>query len=357
MAANDNRRRVRVLVIDDSAAALDMLVAVLSGAPDIEVVGTGKNGADAVALTTRLRPDVITMDVRMPGVDGLEATRRIMRTMPTPIVIVTGSLMYGDADLTIEALLAGALTVLRKPGLADPAAYDQLVQTVRTMASVPVIHHWSQAKPVTQKPRGQRSDIARQPGDIKIIGIASSTGGPSVVASILQQLPDNFALPILIVQHITNGFGASLAEWLSHQVNLHVSLAGHGEPIRSGQILIAPDDYHLQVTARGTVELSHEAPYHGLRPSANYLFRSLARAYGRRAAGVVLTGIGDDGSDGLEDLHLAGGLTVAQDEASCVVFGMPRAALVRQLIDYTLPPDEITALLIQLAYIPTEGVS
>ncbi len=347
--SSHNGRPVRVLIVDDSPTMREMLQVVLQGAPDIEVVGAGKNGADAVLLTTRLRPDVITMDVRMPGVDGLEATRRIMRTVPTPIVIVTGSLMRDDANLGMEALRAGALTVLRKPGLVDPESYEQLIQTVRTMAGVPVIHHWGHTRALPPHTPTLRIETPRRPGEITIVGIASSTGGPSVLAGILQQLPEDFGLPVLIVQHITNGFGASLAEWLGRQTHLPVTVAGHGDAVRPGQVLIAPDDYHMQVSARGIVELSHEEKYHGLRPSADYLFRSLARAYGRRALGIMLTGIGDDGCDGLEDLHLAGGLTVAQTEATCAVFGMPRAALARQIIDHALPPNEIATLLTRLA--------
>ena len=346
---NRNGRQVRVLIIDDSPTMREMLHSILQSAPDIEVVGTGKNGADAVTLTTRLRPDVVTMDVQMRGVDGLEATRRIMRTVPTPIVIVTGSLMHGDADLTIEALRAGALTVLRKPGLVDPKSYEQLIETVRAMAGVPVIHHWGHGRPLPQRTPALRIETPRKPGEIAVVGIASSTGGPSVLAGILQQLPREYPLPILIIQHITNGFGSSLAEWLSRQTDMPVAVASHGDALRPGQILLAPDDYHMQISERRIVELTHAESYHGLRPSANYLFRSLARAYGRRAMGVILTGIGDDGCDGLEELHLAGGLTVAQNEATCVVFGMPRAALARDIVDHALPPDEIATLLMRLA--------
>ena len=357
VATNAKGQRVRVLIIDDSSMMREMLQTVLQSSPDVEVVGTGKNGADAVTLATRLRPDVITMDVQMPGVDGLEATRRIMRTIPTPIIIVTGSLMHSDADLTMEALRAGALTVLRKPGLADPQSYEELINTVRSMAGVPVLHHWGHGRPLPARTHALRINTPRRPGEIQVVGIASSTGGPSVLAGILQQLPRDFPLPVLIVQHITTGFGASLAEWLSRQTYLPVAVASHGDALRPGQILLAPDDYHMQVTARGMVELSHEESYHALRPSANYLFRSLARAYGRRALGIILTGIGDDGCDGLEELHLAGGLTVAQNEATCVVFGMPRAAMARQIVDHALPPDEIATLLMRLAPVLPDKVS
>ena len=178
-----------------------------------------------------------------------------------------------------------------------------------------------------------------------MIGVAASTGGPAALAAVLGALPAAFPTPILVVQHVTRGFTAGLAEWLAGQTPLRVALAGHGDTPPPGTVLIAPDDYHLQVNARGVVELCKEPPYRGLRPSANYLFRALAHAYGPRAVGVMLTGMGDDGVEGLAALHQAGGLTLAQDEQSCVVYGMPREARARHAVDRVLPLDQIAAAL------------
>jgi two-component system chemotaxis response regulator CheB len=334
-----------------------LLVAVLEAAPGVQVVGTGMNGEDALRLVSRLRPDVVTMDVRMPRMDGLEATRRIMREMPTRIVIVSASMMHADMDLAFEALKAGALTVVRKPGLQDPETCGKIVQAVRLMAGVPVIHHWgrTERRVSVACAEGRASgspahelpfDIRNSKPDIRIVGIASSTGGPAALAALLGELPASFPLPILVVQHVTPGFTVGLAEWLGIQTRLSVSVAGHGETPRAGTVLIAPDDYHMQVDRRGVVELVKESPYKGLRPSANYLFSSLARAFGSKAMGIILTGMGDDGVNGLEALHRSGGLTLAQDESSSVVYGMPREAVARSAVDRVLPLNQMALALV-----------
>ena len=350
-------RAVRVVVVDDSPTVREMLTTLLQSAPDIDVVGTGANGEDAVRLAQRLRPDVITLDIRMPRLDGLEATRRIMHERPTPIVIISGSLMRGDVDLSLEALRSGALTVLKKPGLNDPETCENVVNTVRLMAQVPVVRRWrSPAEPLTGGPAKTDRREARPPRpvikrDIRVVGIASSTGGPAALAAILRELPAQYPLPILIVQHVTIGFTAGLAEWLAQQTPLRVTIAGHGEALQPGTVMIAPDDYHLQINAHDIIELSRQAAYRGLRPSANFLFHSLARAYGRQAAGFILTGMGDDGVDGLEALHQAGGLTIGQDEETCVVYGMPCEAARRQALDYVLPLEHMAVALYQVAHL------
>jgi two-component system chemotaxis response regulator CheB len=345
------RDPIRIVVIDDSPTVRDMLSVILEYAQGMQVVGTGANGEEALRLVNRLKPDVVTMDVRMPKMGGLEATRRIMRDMPTRIVIVADSMMHSDMDLTFEALKAGALTVVRKPGLQDPETCDKVVQTVRLMADVPVIHHWGRTEhrassvgcraPVA----ADRSNFWPPSPDVRIVGIASSTGGPAALATVLGALPGDFPLPLLVVQHVTPGFAVGLAEWLNTQTSLSVSLAGHGETPKPGTVLIAPDDYHMRVNLHGVVELVREPPYKGLRPSANYLFSSLAQAFGSKAIGIILTGMGDDGVDGLETLHLTGGLTIAQDEPSCIVYGMPREAAARNAVDQVLPLDQIALTL------------
>ncbi len=352
---------IRVLVVEDSPTARDFLVALINRSSDLSVVGTASDGEEAVRRAARLRPDVIAMDIHMPRLDGLEATRRIMREAPTRIVLVTAGPARADTDLTFESLKAGALTVVHKPGAADPNGCEQLLQTLRLMADVPVVTRWrtertrarQPAAPAPAEPCLDQSLAAKDCLDRKIIGIAASTGGPSALVAVLKPLPARFPLPILVVQHITKGFGASLAEWLAHQVQIRVKTAVHQAALEPGVVWLAPDDYHLTVNNRGMMVLTQEEPYKGLRPSANFLFHSLAKQYGRQAVGIILTGMGDDGVEGLSNLHQSGGLILAQNEASCVVYGMPREAVMRNAVHYVFTPDQIASALLQLT--TTEG--
>ncbi len=358
------KKMIRVVVVDDSPTARELLVAILHELGNILVVGTGSNGEDAIRLVKRYHPDLVTMDAEMPKMDGLEATRRIMRECPTPIVIVTASRKHDEMDLTFKALQAGALQVVNKPGLNDPDTSDLVVKTVRMMSSVPVIHHWGRMTEVKSEPRPVKVErtvngkiVEPNLANRTIIGIASSTGGPSALAALLRSLTESFPLPIMIVQHVSPGFSPGLADWLSEQTRLHVKLASHGCELCPGVALLAPDDYHMQVNERGIVELLKSEPYKGLRPSANYMFNSLARVYGARAAGFILTGMGDDGAAGMEALHRAGGITFAQDEESCVVFGMPHEAIVRNAVDYVMNIEQMVFTLARLNPMPQSPVS
>lgn len=340
---------IRVVVVEDSPPVRELLVAILQGAEGIQVIGVGSNGEDAVRLVKRMQPDVVTLDIHLPGVDGLEATRRIMREAPTSIVIVSGNSMQADEDVAFEALRAGALTVIRAPDMADLAGCDRVIQTVRLMARVPVVHHWGRGERTPSLTPSPPSSTKTPNGrHVQIIGMAASTGGPGALATVLKSLPADFPVPLLVVQHVTRGFVAGLAEWLDGVTPLRVGLANHGDTPQPHTVLIAPDDYHLQVNAAGMVELNPGPPYRGLRPSANYLFRSLAHAYGPRATGIVLTGMGDDGAEGLKILHQAGGLTIAQDEASSAVYGMPREAVARQAVDRVFNLEQIAWTLYRL---------
>ncbi len=246
---------------------------------------------------------------------------------------------------------------MAKPGLEDEQACAEIIQTIRTMSGVPVIHHWGRKVSGSREPEmaskkgedvtspGQEALNARQ---FDIVGIAASTGGPNAVASILELLPLDFPLPILIVQHISAGFAPGLVQWMSTRTRLRVELAAHGDLLQPGVVLMAPDDYHLQVNERGVVELSKAEPYKTLRPSANFLFDSLARVFGPHALGVMLTGMGDDGANGFEALHKTGGFTIAQDEESSVVYGMPREAVVRNAVDRVMPLGKMGPFLNQV---------
>lgn len=345
--------QICVVIVDDSPTMRGLLTSILAEA-GMKVVATGANGLEAVQLVKQHKPDVITMDINMPQMDGLEATRRIMREQPTPIVIITGSVKYQDVNLTFQAMRAGALAVVNKPGLDDPQTCEKVVQTVQNMADVHVIHHWGTVQSPTIPPSQEKDgglprsmDFSGHP-EICVVGIAASTGGPSALAAVLGDLPADYPFPILAVQHVSNGFTVGLVEWLGSVTKIQVNVAGHGEKLKPGSVTFPPDDYHLQVNQRGEVELSHSPAYKGLRPSANPLFESLARHYGKKALGIILTGMGDDGANGMEQLHQAGGLTIAQDKKSCVVYGMPHEAVLRNAIDRQMNPQEIGLLLNQL---------
>lgn len=362
MSQDNAPQPIRVLVIDDSRTARELLVAMLESAGGLQVVGVGETGEDAVRLARRIRPDIIAMDIIMPEMDGLEATRAIMREVPTPIVLLTSTLMYSDVNLTFEAMRLGALAVVNKPPLGDDVAWDTVLQTMRLMAKVAVVRRWDHearktappeaaAPPPTTTELPEKIKGTRPRLNAQIIGIGSSTGGPAALATILGALPADFALPILIVQHITKGFGPGLAEWLNTQTALRVSLAGHGDKPQPGSVLMAPDDCHLQINARGIIELCKDPPYRGLRPAINYLFKSMADVYGPRAVGVQLTGMGDDGAEGLEKLRRLGGWVIVQDEKTCVVDSMPHEVIARKVASEILSPQQIAQRLHTLGHI------
>ena len=357
----------RVLVTDDSATARVMLVSIFAADPDLNVVGEARNGLEAVTLTQKLRPDVITMDLHMPLMDGFAATKEIMITAPTPIVIATGSTLASEVATAMHALRAGALAVLRKPpapGAPDHVeAVQKLVATVKAMAQVKVVRHWRSAS----SPRGAGSlppvgvaaavsDEGQESRDkgrkVRAVAIATSTGGPAALQDLLAALPGDFSAPILVVQHITRGFTQGLSAWLNTVCSLQVKVAEHGERLAPHTVYVAPDDRHLGVSNMPAVVLSAAAPVNGFRPSGTYLFESAAKAFGPSVAALILTGMGDDGVVGLRAVRQAGGRIIAQDEESSVVFGMPGAAVAAGLTDQVLPLDQIAARLVQLVSSP-----
>lgn len=341
---------IRVLIVDDSPLIREILVNMLEETPGFQVVGQAQDGEEAVQLTTRLRPDVITMDIRMPRLNGLDATRQIMSTTPTPIVVVATSVYDADLNIAFNAIAAGALTIVEKPKGLSPADYDavrdQLTTAIRLMSEVQVVTLWS-ADQAAQASRPKAQGRTPQ-ADVELIAIAASTGGPGTLRQILGSLPGDLSIPILIVQHITPGFTQGFAHWLNSITPLQVTIAQNGEPVAPGRVLIAPEGAHMTVTPSGAIRLDPSPPINGQRPSATRLFESVAKAYGPAAVGVMLTGMGDDGVDGLAALQRAGGQVVAQNEESCVVFGMPKVAIERGVADQVLTPQEIAQTMIRL---------
>jgi two-component system, chemotaxis family, protein-glutamate methylesterase/glutaminase len=314
---------VRVLIVEDSRAQRELLINLLRASEQFEVAGIATNGQEAVEETRRLRPDVIAMDIHMPIVDGYEATRQIMQCCPTPIVMVSNS-MGDEGRRSVQALAAGALAVLRKPGNVSHQDFEadrqNMLRTLRLMADVPVV-----TRHAMRPPRPDEHPTVKKP-HMTVVAIAASTGGPAAVQTVLMGLGKDFPLPILLVQHIAQGFGAALADWLNTTIPLQVRIAQENEKMLPGHVYLAPDEHHLLASAMGTIGLRRAMNFDRYCPCADILFDSVARGYGNRAIGVILTGMGDDGAQGLRAIRTQGGYTVGQDEASCVVYGMPQAA-------------------------------
>jgi two-component system chemotaxis response regulator CheB len=335
---------IRVLIVDDSAVARKLLEHILAADPEVRVVGSACNGAEALEAITRHRPDVITMDINMPVMDGFAATRRIMETTPVPIVIVSSAVDPKESRVSFRAMEAGALTVLARPDGVGTAAFEAasrlLLETVKTMAGVSVVRRWSVKKDLV--PESPLEII--NPIDMVVIG--ASTGGPVALSQLLKNLPQDLPVPIAVVQHITVGFCEGFAEWLSQSSGFPVHLAQHGQKMLPGHVYIAPDGAHLGLDRGPCAVLDHGPPDTGLRPSVKHLFQSAAQVFRGRAAAILLTGMGQDGAKELLVLKYYGAITFAQDEQSSVVFGMPGEAVKYGAARYIMSPECIA---IQLA--------
>ncbi|MBI5548436.1 MAG: chemotaxis-specific protein-glutamate methyltransferase CheB [Deltaproteobacteria bacterium] len=335
---------IRCLIVDDSPTFRTILRRMLAKAGEVEVVGEAGDGEEALARTLELRPDVVTMDVRMPRRNGLEAITEIMRVRPTPIVVVSAAAGDGNEELSFQALKLGAVEVLGKPNALDVTGFDgqceAIRRAVRAVASIAVS---KRPERTIERPAPKVS----APLPLACIGIAASTGGPLALHKILSALPPSFPVPILIVQHIASGFGEGMTRWLASQCTLKVRLAQRGDTLEPGVALVAPDNAHLMISM-GRVRLDQGPPVKGLRPSATVLFTSLAREFGAAGAGLVLTGMGDDGAAGLKLMQEQGAFTAAQGRMSSVVFGMPEVALRIGAAQVALELDEIAPALLKL---------
>ncbi len=331
---------IRVLVADDSELFRELLVRVVVADPGFEVVAVAADGNAAAALARSVRPDVITMDLNMPDADGFSGIARIMAETPTPILVLTAN---PEEAVGFRALSLGALDILEKPQAStDLDEYGALLRSrLRLLAGVKVIRHL----------RGLRERRAAAPHAAtraELVVIGASLGGPRALATLLRGLPADFPAPIAVVQHIADGFTEGLASWLGTESRLEVREAVDGAPLRPGRVLVAPTGRHLLV-GDGVARLSDAPPVDTFKPSVTPLFLSAARVSRARACGVLLTGMGRDGADGLRAIRDAGGPTIAQDEATSAVFGMPRAAIELGAVERVLPIDEIPRALLELA--------
>lgn len=343
---------INILITEDSDVVSALLQGIFQAEPDMRVIGRARNGREAVDMAQVLKPDLVTMDIRMPVMDGFEATRMLMATQPLPIVVISSSVDDEELRITFRAVEEGALAVIEKPrGLSHPdfeRVRRELVETVRAMAEVKVVRRRPPKPGVTAytKPAPQRG--ARY----EVVGLALSTGGPQALSTLLSGMPVGYPLPILVVQHISPGFVGGLVSWLRGQTLLEVCLAESNQPLRGGVVYIAPDGKHLEVARRDKqlyASLTSAPAIERFRPSASALFHSLARDCGAAAIGGIFTGMGSDGSAGLLALHQRGGHVFAQDEDSAVVYGMPGAARAAGCVDQVVPLARIPTHLIELA--------
>ena len=352
---------MRVLVVDDSNVARQLIIGVFKSDPDIEVVGEARDGVEAIELACKLRPDLITMDVNMPRKDGFEATLEIMIECPTPILIVTSSRVVAEVSTAMKAMQAGALWVVLKPlGPAHPQHEKlsrEFLAMVKAMGVVKVVKHRRKAKDASTHIEAAARQVVSPPQAVPravssahVVAIGISTGGPPALQTLLQQIPKDFPSSILIVQHISTGFIAGLVKWLNDDplIAVNVKIANGDEPLQPGTVYFGPEGKHLGVARGGRILLSNAAEIDSFRPSATYLFQSVAEVYGKGAIGVIMTGMGTDGLSGLNAIHAAGGKIIAQNQATCVVYGMPRAAVEAGIVDRVLPLDSIAEHLLKL---------
>lgn len=343
-------QKLKVLIVDDSAFMRGAISRVLGNDPRFEVAGQARDGEEAVKLAAELAPDVITMDFNMPGLNGAEATRAILRKRATPIVMLSAHTREGAAA-TVQALAAGAVDFVEKPdGEVSAnlnAIRDVLIEKLLAAAGANVLGSMTTSESTvgetTMSRRGPRSTPKPMPAGLRLVVVASSTGGPAALVRVLPeiQLADKAAL--VVVQHMSPGFTAALAEQLAETIKRPVREATNGDKLGSGAVLVAAGGSHLTVERDGTVRLNDSPPVHGVRPAADVTLKSAAQVYGARTVGVVLTGMGRDGALGLAAVKAAGGRTLAQDKQSCTVFGMPKAAVELGVVDEVLPLDQIGA--------------
>lgn len=345
--------KIRVLLTDDSSVARSLLRNFLESDADIEVVGEAHNGQEAVRLARELRPNLITMDLEMPVMNGMQAIEEIMSSKAVPILVVSS---VADAQNAYAAVARGALEVIAKPEF-DLAVAAEFVAKVKMLAGVPVITHL-RAKPLSSAhpspapappPARPETPVLPSGAYTRLFAIASSTGGPQALAQILRGLPANFPCPILIAQHISDGFAGGMADWLAGLCRLPVRLAREGELIMPGMVYISPSETNLSITPTRRATLLPRLSNEIYRPTCNILLNSAAEIFRRNAVGIILTGMGSDGARGIEAIRQAGGFTLGQDEASSVIYGMNKVAIDAGNVQNILPAERIAAEMCRIA--------
>ncbi|TAL08532.1 MAG: chemotaxis-specific protein-glutamate methyltransferase CheB [Nitrospirae bacterium] len=345
-------KKIRVMIIEDSDVVRMLLEEIISRDSRLEVAASVANAEEGLRLLNTVAPDVISLDIRLPGMNGFQATKRIMSERPIPIVVVSASVEKEDLKISINALKAGALTIVEKPVGTTRANFqemaDHLCTQLAIMSAVKVIRQRRPLSPTpVVRPSSPQAYQVHKNGAFGVLGIAASTGGPNALEKLLNGLPTDFPMPILLVQHITPSFLEGFASWLDDVCPFAAAVARDGEIPVAGKVYVAPAERHLQVKA-GRISLDLSPPVSSQRPSGTVLFESLAREFGSRAIGILLTGMGDDGAKGLSELRAVGGYTIVEDESTAVVYGMPQAAVRLGAACEALPVHDIAARILDL---------
>jgi two-component system chemotaxis response regulator CheB len=350
-------KKVRVLVVEDSMVVRELLLHIIGGDSRLEVAAAVSSAEEALECLDRVAPDVISLDIRLPGMNGLDATLEIMARRPTPIVVISANVESDELNIAMNAMRAGALAVVEKPVGVSHESYTQVARHICTqlviMSQIQVLKQTSARKlsfgtapevktPAVEIPR------SRTPVTYSILGIVASTGGPNVLTQLLPALGANFPLPILMVQHMTDSFIEGFAAWLPSVCPFKSMIVQGGETPKPGCIYLAPPDRHITLTSSGLIRLSNAPPVVSQRPSGTVLFQGMAKAYGPSAIGVLLTGMGSDGADGLLELRNAGGYTIAEDETTAIVYGMPGSAQKIGAVRDLLPLPMIAPRVVEL---------
>jgi two-component system chemotaxis response regulator CheB len=340
-------KKIRVLIVEDSKVIRDFLEHIIGNDPRLEIVGAVGSAEQAFLILDHASPDVISMDIRLPGMNGFEATQRIMAERPTPIVVVSASVEKEDLRITMNALQAGALTVLEKPVGTSSAEYEALAERLCTqlaiMSQVKVVRRRTNVMPTHRLDR----PLVSHPGGHRMLGIVTSTGGPSALVQLLGGLGSEYPLPILLVQHITSSFLEGFASWLESACPFSVVIVRNRVIPAPGTVYMAMQDRHLRIEREG-LRVDAGDPICAQRPSGTMLFESMARTFGSGALGVLLTGMGEDGAEGLLQIRNRGGHTIAEDESTAVVYGMPGAAVRLGAVCESLPLPAIARRILEL---------
>jgi len=347
-------KKIKVLIVDDSQVVQKLLKAIVMSDERFELVAVAENGRQAIEYVEKFAPDVISMDIQMPIMDGIEATRNIMQNIPVPVVIVSSFYQSTEVDMAMKVLEAGAVTIISRPNGPGHPKYIQSAQkylnTLKLMSEIKVVRRKKDIQSTPLKKLTSTSPKLSKPNHIQkyqVLAIGASAGGPPALVTMLAELPADFPLPVLVVQHIDSHFAEGFAVWLNTVSKIPVRIAVDGEKILPGQVYLPPGNYHLAIEDE-KIHLYNDLEPKGLCPSVDVLFKSVGKNYGKNSIAVILSGMGKDGAAEMKNLYDSGAFTFAQDENSCLVFGMPGEAVKLGAVCKVLPPQKIVSEIINL---------